>query len=84
MGRTFRPHIITGAVPNLGPGIPDPFALRRRLGIEAFRAALDELRLGTLRAMIREYGLDPRGRLKGVNDAGRLRAAILAALPQHT
>jgi len=78
-GKTFRPRIITGAAPELGMGIPDPFALRVRLGERGLRAALDELRLGTLRAIVREHKLDPKGRLKGLNDEQKLRELILAA-----
>ncbi len=78
-GKTFRPRIITGAGPELGMGIPDPFALRARLGERGLRAALDELRLGTLRAIVREHKLDPKGRLKGQNDEQKLRELILTA-----
>lgn len=77
--RTFRPRLITGTAAELGTGIPDPFALRARLGREGLEAALAELRLGTLRAIIREHGLDPAGRLAHLNDAERLRAIILDA-----
>ncbi|HEV8191671.1 MAG TPA: hypothetical protein VGP82_09335, partial [Ktedonobacterales bacterium] len=77
--KTFRPHIITGAAPELGRGIPDPFALRARLGERGLRAALAELRLGTLRAIVREHKLDPKGRLKGLNDEQKLRELILTA-----
>ena len=73
------PRLITGTSPDLGTGVPDPFALYRRLGAGGLRAALDDLRLGTLRAIVREYTLDPAGRLSGQNDAERLRAAILDA-----
>ncbi|HEX6122497.1 MAG TPA: hypothetical protein VFY89_05025 [Ktedonobacterales bacterium] len=79
VGRSFRPRLVTGLAPDLGPGVPDPFTLRARLGEAGLRAALADLRLGTLRAMVREHALDPTGRLKGVNDAAKLRAAILAA-----
>lgn len=78
-GKTFRPRIITGAAPELGMGIPDPFALRARLGERGLRAALNELRLGTLRAIVREHKLDPKGRLNGLNDEQKLRELILAA-----
>jgi hypothetical protein len=77
--RTFTPRLITGTSPELGTGVPDPFALYRRLGEDGLRAALAGLRLGSLRAIIREYALDPSGSLAAQNDADRLRAAILAA-----
>ena len=77
--KTFRPRIITGAAPELGIGIPNPFALRARLGERGLRAALNQLRLGSLRAIVREHKLDPKGRLKGVNDEQKLRELILAA-----
>ena len=80
MSTAFRPRLITGASPDLGPGIPDPFALRNRLGDAGLRAALDELRLGSLRAIVREHGLDPSGRLATQNDAAKLRAVILQAV----
>ena len=77
--KPFVPRLITGTSPELGTGVPDPFTLYRRLGEEGLRAALGELRLGTLRAIVREYTLDPGGRLSGQNDAERMRAAILDA-----
>ena len=77
--RTFRPRLITGPDATLGPGIPDPFALRADRGEAALRALLEELRLGTLRAIIRAHHLDPSGRLARQNDAARLRALIVAA-----
>lgn len=79
VNRGFRPKLVTGASPDLGTGIPDPFALYARLGAEGLHAALAELRLGTLRAIAREHGLDPKGTLARQNDAEKLRAAILKA-----
>jgi len=77
--RTFVPQLVTGAGPELGTGIPDPFALRARLGDDGLRAALAALRLGTLRAIAREHRIDPSGRLAGPHDAEKLRAMILEA-----
>jgi hypothetical protein len=77
---TFRPRLIPGTSPELGPGIPDPFLLLSRRGEKGLRAALDDLRLGTLRAIIREYHLDPQGKLIRQNDAGKLRKAIMEAV----
>ena len=77
--RTFTPSIVTGVSPDLGPGIPDPFALARRLGPDGLRAALAELRRGTLRAMIREYGIAPAAQVAHITDDARLRELILAA-----
>ncbi|MBF6590327.1 MAG: hypothetical protein IVW57_07325 [Ktedonobacterales bacterium] len=82
-GHSFRPRLITGAAPGLGPGVPDPFALRARLGAAGLHAVLEELRLGTLRAMVREHGLDPTGRLTSQNDPAKLRALILAAAAER-
>ena len=79
INRNFRPKLVTGASPDLGAGIPDPFALYARRGEDGLRSALEELRLGTLRAMAREHGLDPKGTLSQQNDADKLRAAILKA-----
>jgi hypothetical protein len=77
--RTFRPRVIEGARPDLGPGVPDPFALRARLGETGLAATLDELRIGSLRAIVREYKLDPTGRALKETDAERLRKLILRA-----
>ncbi len=76
----FRPRLITGTSPELGTGIPDPFALFLRRGEKDLRAALEELRLGTLRAIIREHHLDPQGKLAQQNDAAKLRKIILEAV----
>jgi hypothetical protein len=80
--RAFTPRLITGTSPELGTGVPDPFALYRRLGEDGLRGALAGLRLGSLRAIVREYTLDPSGRLAAQNDAERLRSAILEAATQ--
>ena len=79
LNRTFHPKLVTGTSPDLGAGIPDPFALYDKLGAGGLRAVLDELRLGTLRAIVREHDLDPQGVLARHNDAAKLRAAILKA-----
>ncbi len=77
--RPFRPRVIEGARPDLGPGVPDPFALRARLGEAGLAATLDELRIGSLRAIVREYRLDPTGKALKETDAERLRKLILRA-----
>ncbi len=79
IGRTFRPTIVTGITSDLGSGVPDPFALRERLGLDGLREALESLRLGSLRAIVREYKLDPGGRLSKLNDAEKLRERIVRA-----
>lgn len=78
-GKAFKPRLVTGAAPALGTGIPDPFALREQLGEEGLRDALAELRLGTLRAIVREHKLDLSGKLVGQNDDAKYRALILRA-----
>lgn len=80
VNRSFRPRLITGASPELGAGIPDPFALYAEKGEQGLRAALAELRTGSLRAIVREHRLNPAGRLAGNNDADKLRAAIVKAV----
>ena len=75
--RAFRPRIIAGTSPELGTGVPDPYALAARLGEQGLRAALAELRLGTLRAIVREHKLDSTGHLTRLNDGEKLRALIL-------
>ena len=79
-GKAFKPRLVTGAAPALGTGIPDPFALREQLGEDGLRAALADLRLGTLRAIVREHKLDPSGKLAGQNDDAKYRALILRAM----
>ena len=81
--RPFRPRVIEGARPDLGPGVPNPFALRARLGEAGLAAALDELRIGSLRAIVREYKLDPTGKALKETDAERLRKLILRATASH-
>lgn len=80
VNQSFRPRLVTGTSPELGSGIPDPFALARRKGEAGLRAALEELRLGSLRAIVREHKLDPGGKLARLNEAEKLREAILAAV----
>jgi hypothetical protein len=80
VNRSFRPRLITGASPELGAGIPDPFALYAEKGEQGLQAALAELRTGGLRAIVREHRLDRAGQLAGNNDAGKLRAAIVKAV----
>jgi hypothetical protein len=75
--RAFRPRVITGASLELGPGIPDPYALRARLGEDGLRTVLAGLRLGSLRAIVREHKLDPGGNAVHGNDVQKLRALIL-------
>ena len=77
--RTFRPRLVTGMSPDLGQGVVDPFALFATRGEDGLRVALNELRLGSLRAIIREHQIDQSGKLAQQNDAEKLRAAILAA-----
>ena len=79
VGRNFHPSIVTGVADALGPGVPDPFALRERLGEPGLREALASLRLGSLRAILREHHLDPSGSLSKLNDAEKLRGHILKA-----
>lgn len=79
IGRSFHPTIVTGIDEALGPGVPDPFALRQRLGEDGLREALASLRLGSLRAIIRQHKLDATGALSKLNDAEKLRAHILTA-----
>ncbi|HEX9038136.1 MAG TPA: hypothetical protein VF808_14220 [Ktedonobacterales bacterium] len=84
IGRTFHPTIVTGVAPDLGVGVPDPFDLCVRLGPEGLREALESLRLGSLRAIVREHHLDPSGRLSKVNDAGKLRERIVQAAAKRS
>lgn len=77
--RAFTPSLVTGISPDFGPGIPDPFALARRLGPDGLRAALAGLRRGTLRAIIREHGIAPAAQVARLSDDARLREMILDA-----
>jgi len=80
VNRTFHPRIVTGTPLELGAGVPDPFALAQRLGEAGLRAALADLRLGSLRAIVREHRLDPKSHLVGVNDAAKFRSVIVEAI----
>jgi hypothetical protein len=75
--RTFTPRVVEGMSATLGTGILDPFAVRAASGEAGLRTALAELRLGSLRAIVREHRLDPDGTAVRGNDAQRLRALIL-------
>lgn len=79
IGRTFHPSIVTGVAADLGAGVLDPFALRARLGADGLRQTLESLRLGSLRAIVREHKLDPGGRLGKLNDVAKLRERIMQA-----
>lgn len=81
--RTFRPRLVTGLSPDLGQGVVDPFALYTARGEDGLRAALDELRLGSLRAIVREHHIDPSGKLTQQNDAEKLRTTILTAVKKR-
>jgi hypothetical protein len=84
IGRTFQPSIVTGVSPELGAGVPGPFELRTRLGLDGLRQALESLRLGSLRAIVREHKLDPSGRLSKLNDAAKLRERIIQAAAKRS
>ncbi|MGO8949311.1 MAG: hypothetical protein ACLQUY_17000, partial [Ktedonobacterales bacterium] len=76
----FQPRLVTGTSPELGTGIPDPFALFAKRGEKGLHAALEDLRLGTLHAIIREHHLDPHAKVTRQTDAAKLRKIILAAV----
>ncbi len=78
--RRFKPRIVAGAGTEIGTGVPDPFALKSKLGEAGLRRALDDLRLGSLRAIVREHKLDPSGQQLKQNDAQKLRELILRAV----
>jgi hypothetical protein len=80
VNRSFRPRLVTGTDLALGGGILDPYAIYQREGEAGLRAALSGLRLGSLRAIVREHGLDPAGSISRQNDADKMRKAILAAV----
>jgi hypothetical protein len=54
--------------------------LAAQLGRDGLRATLASLRLGTLRAIVREHGLDRSDRTRRQNDPERLRSLILDAV----
>jgi hypothetical protein len=80
VNRAFRPRLVPGTDLALGSGILDPYAIYQREGEAGLRAALSGLRLGSLRAIVREHGLDPAGSISRQNDADKMRKAILAAV----
>lgn len=78
--RRFKPRVVAGAAPEAGMGIPDPFALASQLGVEGLQTLLDDLRLGSLRAIVRTHQLDPDGQHVKQNDTTKLRELILRAV----
>ncbi len=75
----YGPPSVTGRAADLGTGIPDPFALYATGGEDGLRRALDTLRIGSLRAIIRAHGIDPQGKLGAGATEKRLMSAIIAA-----
>ena len=80
----FGGPAVVGRGADLGHGIPDPFALLAERGVEGLRAALQSLRAGTLRAIIRAHQLDPAGKLPESATEQRLVTAIIAAVKRLT
>ncbi len=79
----FGPSV-TGRPAELGTGVPDPFAVFARDGEEGLRRALEALRVGTLRAIIRAHDLDPAGKVGASATEKRLVTAIIAAVKRGT
>lgn len=75
----YGPPSVSGRPPELGTGIPDPFAIFARDGAEGLRSALETLRIGSLRAIIRAHNLDPQGKLSASATEKRLITAIVSA-----
>lgn len=80
----FGPPTIAGRGTSLGRGVPDPFAIHADSGEAGLRAALEGLRAGTLRAMIRAHDLDPHAKVPASASETRLAAAILAAVKRRS
>jgi hypothetical protein len=78
----YGPPSVSGRPPELGTGIPDPFALFARDGAEGLRLALETLRIGSLRAIIRAHHLDPQDKLPASATEKRLITVIVAAAQQ--
>jgi hypothetical protein len=76
----FGPPTISGRGRELGTGTPDPFALFASQGEEGLLAALQTLRTGTLRAIIRTHALDPSEKIPPSATEKRLITAIIAAV----
>ncbi len=78
-GSRFGSPTIPGRGTDLGQGVPDPFALWAERGEDGLRVALDGLRAGTLRAIIRAHQLDPLGKMPANAPEPRMRTLILNA-----
>lgn len=78
-GSRFGPPTVAGRGMDLGQGIPDPFALYAERGEDGLRQALEGLRAGTLRAIIRAYQLDPEGKLPASATEKRMATLIVTA-----
>ncbi|MBA3827076.1 MAG: hypothetical protein H0X24_24685 [Ktedonobacterales bacterium] len=75
----FGPSV-TGRPMELGTGVPNPFTVFSKGGEEGLRRALEALRVGTLRAIIRAHDLDPANKLNAAATEKRLVTAIIAAV----
>ncbi len=75
----YGPPSVSGRAVELGTGVPDPFALYAAAGEDGLRRALETLRVGSLRAIIRAHGLDPQGKLSASATEKRLIAVIVTA-----
>jgi hypothetical protein len=75
----YGPPTISGLSRNLGTGTPDPLALLAKNGEDGLRSILETVRAGTLRAIIRDYELDPEHTLPNQATEKRMITFILAA-----
>lgn len=75
---------VAGRAPELGAGVPDPFAIVSATGEEGLQRALATLRTGSLRAIIRTHQLDPKGKLPPNATDQRMITVILTAVKKAT
>lgn len=75
---------VAGRAPELGAGVPDPFAIAMATGEEGLQRALATLRAGSLRAIIRTHQLDPKGKLSATATEQRMITVILTAVKKAT
>ncbi len=65
-------------------GAIDPFKILQERGAEALQNALDTLRAGALRALIRKFEMDPSAKLSARANEARLREWIVSAAQTKT
>lgn len=76
----YGPPTIEGRTDSKNMGVPDPRQLYAEQGEDGLRMTLQDLRAGTLRAIIRTYQLDPDGTMPAQASEKKMIALIVKAV----